>query len=432
MMRELCGVAPTEGKINMRETPAFVPADILLPQGVEMGKWSTIACDQFSSEPAYWARVEKFVGDAPSTLRMMLPEAWLEGADLSAWGEKIAGAMSGYQAGGVLKPLENSFIYIERTLTSGRVRRGLVGALDLEAYEYTKGTKAAVRASENTVIDRLPPRIAMRKAAPLELPHIMVLIDDPDKGVIEPLSQTCDRLETVYDFDLMEGGGHIRGHRVSGVAACDVQAQLQMLALKTRAKYGDRGALMIIGDGNHSLAAAKSCWDEIKGGLSDEERKNHPARFALVELTNLHDPSLEIEPIHRIVFDQSADLSEKFVQACPHAEFGAGTGYHIGFLSKEEEGSITVSGLTIGQTIGALQEFLDAYVQENGGSIDYIHGDDSVRQLAGAEDCVGFFMPAVEKGDLFPSVIEGGVFPKKSFSMGHARDKRYYLEARAI
>ncbi len=402
---------------------AFLPADILLPKAADMTKWSVIACDQFSSERAYWERVKAFVGDAPSTLQLIVPEAYLEETNTAESAAQIAGTMCAYLDGGIFTTLRDSYIYIERTLGSGDVRRGLVGKIDLEKYDFTPGAKAAVRASERTILERLPARIDVRRQAPLELPHIMALIDDKDCTVIEPLSGRKQTLRQVYGFDLMEDGGAIAGWCVTGEDARRVSEALGALFEKSDVQ-------MIIGDGNHSLAAAKGYWDEIKGALSDAERRVHPARFALVEVNNVYDPAITFEAIHRVVFETQPDaLLAELTEALSGGE---GEAYEIRWVTASGGGGIAVRAGSIGALIARLQTFLDAYVAKNGCIIDYIHGEDSVAELTKKAGSIGFMLPAMDKSDFFKTVIAGGVFPKKSFSIGHARDKRYYLECRAI
>lgn len=414
----------------------FLPADILLPKSEDMSKWATIACDQFSSEPEYWERVKNYVGNSPSTLNMMLPEAWLEGADMEKAADDIGACMDRYSHDDVFHQVTDSYIYIERRLPGGKMRRGIVGALDLDAYNYDPKSGAPVKASENTALDRLPPRIMMREHASLEMPHVMVLIDDPDKTVIDPLSAKTSEMERIYDFELMEGGGHISGYRADGDIADGVLRGLNYLSSKEEAekKYGAGivPPLMIIGDGNHSLAAAKACWDEIKPSFSENQRKNHPARFALVEINNLHDDCLEIEPIHRVVFGADDGLIQGLKACVRDVSAKDGDGYSIRYFMGADTGEIVINGLTIGETIGVIQEFIDEYIDKNGGRVDYIHGDDTLTGLSAKDGVAGFYMPAMGKEDLFKSVIMSGIFPKKSFSMGHARDKRYYLELRKI
>jgi hypothetical protein len=400
---------------------AFFPADILLPARADMTKWSVIACDQFSSEPEYWARVGRFVGDAPSTLRLIVPEAYLDRVNTAESAGIIGAEMEAYLKPGLFRKLTDSFIYIERTISDGRIRRGLIGMLDLEAYDFSPGARTLVRASERTIVARLPARIDVRRRAPLELPHIMALIDDRERRVIEPLSEKKNSLEQVYDFELMEGGGSIKGWRVSGDALEPVGDALGCLA-------GKSGVEIIIGDGNHSLAAAKAYWDEIKTDLDESTRSGHPARCALVELNNVYDPAISFEAIHRVVFrTDPAALISALQQALP-----AGGGYELHWITASGSGNMTVGASGIGDFIEKLQTFLDDYVRTTGCDIDYIHGEDTVEKLAREQGCVGLLLPTMDKSEFFRTVSAGGLFPKKSFSIGYARDKRYYLECREI
>ncbi len=406
---------------------AFLPADILLPRGADMTKWSVIACDQFSSERAYWERVRETVGDAPSTLKLIVPEAYLDEVNTAESAVAIAEMMQKYQQDGIFTSYKDSYIYIERTISDGRVRRGLVGQLDLELYDYTPGAKTPVRASEKTIVSRLPARIDVRRLAFLELPHIMALIDDRDCRIIEPLREKTADLEQAYSFTLLEGGGTIKGWRVTGEAAKTIEAGLSCLADNSPVQ-------IIIGDGNHSLAAAKGYWDEIKGGLSAGERQTHPARFALVELNNVYDPAISFEAIHRVVFNtQPETLLEALKNTLPIGS----EGYEVRWVKAAaqggpDSGSVRVKAATIGQLIEMLQAFLDDYVVRTDCVIDYIHGEDSVVALTKEPGSIGFLLPAMDKSDFFHTVAAGIVFPKKSFSIGHARDKRYYLECRLI
>lgn len=417
----------------------FVPADIFLPFRADMPKWSVIACDQFSSEPEYWDRVKTCVGSEPSTLNMMLPECWLEGADMEDTAQSINDSMVRYLHDGTLTEVKNSYIFTRRTLSSGDgvVRMGIIGALDLETYDYLPSAHALVRASENTVIDRLPPRIYAREHAELEMPHIIALIDDPDRTVIEPIAKETGQMECRYDFDLMEGGGHITGYRVTEELAGRIAEGLAKLSNpKTAAGKYDAETepmLMIVGDGNHSLAAAKTCWDKIKPSLTETERENHPARFALVEVNNIHDKSLEIEPIHRAVFTHDTQkLLEEFIALPDNRCAEPAETYKIGYTTKDTSGEINITASNIGEVIGLIEGCIDGYTSKNGGRVDYIHGSEALKKLSAEQGVIGFFMPAIRKSDLFRSVAQGGIFPKKSFSMGHAKDKRYYLELRRI
>ena len=395
----------------------FRTCDILLPAlGTDMTRWACVACDQFTSEPDYWQRAEALVGGANSTLRLILPEAYLGRRDESAETEKIAAAMERYLREGVFREIKDSFVYVERTLSSGAVRRGLVGALDLEQYDWAEGTRAPIRATEGTVEDRLPPRVKVRMGAALELPHIMVFIDDPTGEIIPSTAGG----EALYDFELMLGGGHIRGSRVSGEAAVAVSARIE--ALPGEIKFA-------MGDGNHSLAAAKRCWEAVKPTLGETQRESHPARFALVELVNLHDDAVTFEPIHRLLLGvDGVDFAAAARAALPRRE----DGYPVTLLTGDRRETLRVDAPSIGALIGAVERVCKDYVSVRGGSIDYIHGDRETEQLSAQSGCAGVLLPAMEKGELFPSVEKTGPFPKKSFSIGLGPDKRYYLECRKI
>ena len=398
----------------------FKPADIMLPDKALMELWSVIACDQYSSEREYWERVRKNIGGAPSTLNMIIPEAYLEDLSEERETEKIRAAMDKYIDDGLLNEIKDSFIYLERTLQDGTVRQGLVGTVDLEQYSFSKGD-AAILASEGTVLERLPARVQIRKAASMELPHIIAFINDKEETVIGPIAHNADKLPLLYDFDLMEGGGHIRGMRVSGNDANAVLSAIQALGK-------NNGPLMIIGDGNHSLAAAKVYWDELKTTLCDAEREKHPASRALVEINNVYDPAISIEAIHRVVFNAN---TEGLLTALENALPG-GSDYNLRWISNGKEGKIGVSASCIGDILIVMQEVMDDFVAKTSCRIDYIHGEESVRRLAEGERCLGLILPAMEKSELFTTVAGGRVFPRKSFSVGHAGDKRYYLECRKI
>jgi len=406
----------------------FSPADILLPKHCDMTKWSVIACDQYTSQPEYWERVDRFVGESPSTLRLILPESRLEDGRVDEYIQEINHTMSQYLRGGIFETLPDSFVYVERTLSNGRVRHGLVGKLDLNAYDYTAGATSPIRATEGTVLSRIPPRVAVRKNAPIELPHIMMLIDDPGRTVVEPVS-ACKNLRLLYDFDLMENGGHIRGRQVTGRSAALVSETLQRL-FRTDEK---NPLLMASGDGNHSLATAKETYELRKKRIPAEQWDSIPARYALVELVNLHDDALQFEPIHRIVTEVSPDdLIAELLQFFPGAHEGPGDGQSFVYLAGGKRGLITIPQPTSKLTVGTLQEFLDAYTAKRGGKIDYIHGEDVVEALSSRAGSVGFLLPAMGKEELFPAVMSDGVLPRKTFSMGEANDKRFYLECRKI
>ena len=417
---------------------AFGPADILLPQNCDLTKWAVVACDQYTSQPEYWQRVESFVGNAPSSLHLILPESSLDGPSVETDIMDVTNTMSRYLREGVFRTLPQAMIYVERTLESGRVRRGLVGMVDLEAYNYEPGADTLVRATEGTVLSRIPPRVAVRKNAPLELPHIMLLADDPEKTVIEPLSARKDRMEQVYDFDLMERGGHIAGWKLDGESMALVASALRALAdpAAFNAKYGtvDKPVLLFaVGDGNHSLATAKECYERQKKLTPRSHWDALPARYALCELVNLHDASLEFEPIHRVVFGVEPEgVVEALLNACPGAYAGEGDGHVLRWYAQDKKGAVTVPRPDAQLEVGTLQPVLDAYVKAHGGRIDYIHGSDVARELAAHPGNIAFLLPAMGKDQLFPTVIHDGVLPRKTFSMGEAHDKRFYLEARKI
>ncbi len=393
----------------------FTPADILLPrEGVDMTKWSCIACDQFTSEPEYWAEADRIVGTAPSTLRLMLPEAYLGRIDEQAAQSEIYRAMESYVNQGLFRTLENSYIYVERTLPTGKVRRGLAGKLDLECYDWGEGTSTPVRATEGTIESRLPARMAVRAGASLEMPHIMVFINDPGNTLIPSAAGG----EELYDFELMLGGGHIRAERVCGEAAERVLSQLD--ALPGEIKFA-------MGDGNHSLAAAKRCWEQIKPTLSEAERETHPARYALAEIVNMYDPALDFKPIHRLVTGAAADrLPEAFAAGCPEGAVSVVrvvTGSQVRHLG---------TSLGLGELVAYTDKLIGELIAQYGGEVDYVHGDAECAALVRERGGAAVMLPALEKDELFPYIAEHGPYPKKSFSIGEAREKRYYLECRKI
>ena len=423
---------------NMFSDLPFRPADILVPQDCDLSLWSVVACDQYTSQPEYWQRVEERVGDAPSALRLILPESKLEQPDVADRIQAVENTMNHYLESGLFRTYENSLFYVERTLSNGKVRRGLVGALDLEAYDYTPGCAAPVRATEGTVLSRIPPRVAVRKNAPIELPHVMVLADDPQRTVIEPLAAQTAEMEPVYDVELMEKGGHIKGWCLSAAQMNKVAEALSALAEKSafRARYDLEEELPVIlfavGDGNHSLATAKACYEQQKENTPPEQWGELPSRYALVELGNLHDESLEFEPIHRVVFGvEPEDVLFGLITQRPGGPKEQGHDLH--YVYPESEGTLHVAGTTAQLPVGTLQAFLDDYLASHPeASVDYIHGEDVVRELVKRPDAVGFLLPPMGKEELFPTVIHDGVLPRKTFSMGEAHDKRFYLEARRI
>ena len=406
----------------------FTSADILLPQGVEWEKWAVIACDQFTSQPEYWQKVETEVGSAPSALRLIFPESELKHEPEKRIAS-IHEAMADYERRGLFRRCPESFVYVERRLSDGTLRRGLVGRIDLEQYDYSPRSEAAVRATERTVAERIPPRMKIREGAPLELPHVLLLCDDPEDAVLGPLSEASG--EGLYDFELMEGGGHLRGTLLDGEAARAVCARLDRYEEQVRARYAaltERPMLYAAGDGNHSLATAKACWEKLKAELGPERAVEHPARWALAELGNLWDPSLRFAPIHRLVTRTEPQALLDALRAEAAGEEGAALRWYSG----GEQGELKVP-LEPGQLLlSVLQGFLDRYLEGHPGELDYIHGDETLVRLASGSDSIGFMLPEIGKDDFFPSVMTEGVLPRKTFSMGQARDKRYYLEARRI
>ncbi len=408
----------------------FGPADILLPKSADMQRWAVIACDQFTSDAAYWQRVRQTAGQAPSTIHMILPEADLGSVDEPAAIARINAAMEQYLRDEVFAVYPQSYLYVERTLLNGTVRPGLVGAVDLEAYDYHPGSISAVRATEKTVLERIPPRQRVRKDAGIEFPHVLMLADDDRKQLLEPIAAKKESLQMVYDFDLMEGGGHITGWLVDGEAAAEFDRIFAAYIDSVPAKYADLdGApvVLAVGDGNHSLATAKSCYEALKQANPGVDLSNHPARYALVELENIHDDSQVFEPIHRILFRVDGQKLLQDLQAICGEE-----GFAIEYVMGQARGTLVLDRKRGELAVAILQEFLDEWMAANPCEIDYIHGDEEVAELAQQENALGFLLPSMEKHQLFRGVISGGVLPRKTFSMGHAREKRYYLEGRKI
>lgn len=412
----------------------FTPADILLPRDCDLSLWSVVACDQYTSRPEYWLRVERRVGRAPSALRLILPESCLEGPSVETDIMEVNNTMSRFLREGRFQEYPDALIYVERTLDNGKTRRGLIGAVDLEAYDYEPGSDALVRATEGVVLSRIPPRVAVRKNAPIELPHVLLLVDDPHRMIIEPLSARTEEMELLYDFDLMEGGGHIKGWLLTPELKERVLRALN--TQRDRVEQEEVGLLFAVGDGNHSLAAAKACYERRKEMTDRSQWPGLPSRYALCELVNLHDEGVDFEPIHRVVFGvKPEELLDALMEYYPSALRGRGEGQVISFvISRWSRGEITVNQPEFRLTVGTLQNFLDAYITSHPRArVDYIHGAEEAVTLAEErEDAVAFLLPGMDKGELFPTVIHDGALPRKTFSMGQAQDKRFYLEARKI
>ncbi len=420
----------------------FQGADIMLPrEGIDSSAWSVVACDQFTSEPEYWEDVDRIVGDKPSTYHMILPEVYLEEPDAEQRIEKINQTMKDYMNDGVFETYPDSMVYIERIDSTGKMRAGLVGRFDLEEYDFHKGSSSLIRATEATVIERIPPRIKVRKNAEVEMPHIMILIDDIRRTVIEPLAEKKSQLKKLYDFDMMKGGGHITGYLVDKDAQNDILAALDVLASREYfdTQYGltDKPVLLYaMGDGNHSLATAKEFYEQLKAANPDKDMTDHPARYALAELVNLHSDALEFEAIHRILteVDEKALFTEMTEElGLRRAEGNEDENAQIfEKVEKGESEKYVITKPTSKLTVGSLQMFLDRYLKEKGGKIDYIHGDDVLKNLTKQDSSIGFILTVMKKEELYPTVIVDGALPRKTFSMGHAADKRYYMECRKI
>ncbi len=392
----------------------FYPCDILLPKS-DFEKWAVVACDQYTSEPSYWQDVEKYVGDAPSAYNIILPEAYLQD-DNSARIEKINKTMNEYIENGVFDTLSNTMIYLEREVTGGKIRKGIVGLIDLDEYSYEKNSSSLIRATEATVLERIPPRVMIRKGAALEMPHIMLLIDDPNETVIEPLTEKTADFTKIYDFDLMQNSGHIKGYALDKDTIALVQDTLSKLVENSEDKF-----LFAVGDGNHSLATAKECYN------ADKENNS---RYAMVEVVNIHDYSLEFEPIYRVVFGVNPqELLNDFVTTLG-GEYNGADAQKFTCVFGNETREISVKG-TGKLAVATLQTYLDDYLKKNtSAKIDYIHGEEVVCSLSNTENTFGFIFEGMQKSELFPAIKLDGSLPRKTFSMGHAADKRFYIEAR--
>lgn len=402
----------------------FQPFDVLLPSRGVSVSWPVIACDQFTSEPEYWEKVCRIVGTDASTLALIFPEVWL-GKDNASRIGAIEATMRSYLKNAVLASHPASFVYVERTLCTGAIRRGVVGTVDLEAYDFSEKTDKPIRATEKTVRSRIPPRVAIRKDASLELSHVLLLADDPTDRLLSGLGQKKATLPKLYDLDLMLGGGHLVGYLVSGNDAAEFSQAVADYE-KERASVGT--LFYCVGDGNHSLATAKTCYEDLKTRLPSEEGQDHPARYAMVELGNIRDKSLAFEPIHRLVVGKNPEtvLSQLAKTA------GALEGHRITWVAGQKTGEIILDRKFGVLPVAALQCALDDCLPEVGAELDYIHGEASLRKLAQEDNRLGFLLTAIAKEDFFTGVALGGVFPRKTFSMGEATDKRYYTEARRI
>ncbi len=408
----------------------FESTDILVPKNVEMEKWAVIACDQFTSQPEYWKRVEEYVAGAPSSLRLIFPEAKL-GEESGSMVSEIRETMENYLENDKFAEYKNALIYVERTLIDGSIRKGIVGAINLDEYDYSPHSLSGIRATEKTVVERIPPRKVIRENALLELPHILLFSDDEKDLMCGYLESIKEKLPILYDFDMMGGGGHICGRLVEGENVTGFMEKLEAYGDFVQQKYADSKKvpmMFAVADGNHSLATAKACYEDIKLKNQGKDLLKHPARYALVELVNIHDEAQKFEPIHRIVknVDVQAMLGALILDSC------AEEGYPVKWYSGEKHGIVYLDPAKGQLPIGILQNFLDEYLSVHLGVIDYIHGEDVLHNLAKEPNSIGFVLPVIDKSKFFKGIIEDGVFPRKTFSTGHAQEKRYYLEARKI
>ena len=411
----------------------FAVPDILIPQqGTDLKKWAVIACDQYTSEPEYWKAAADEAGDAPSAINLVLPEVYLGTDEETKKLESIARTARSYLDNAVLKNIGTGFILTDRSTSLHPSRKGLMAAIDLEGYSFEPGNKNICRATEGTVLSRIPPRIRIRANSPLELPHIMILIDDPEGITIEKAFDMAkaESIAPLYDTDLMLGSGHITGTFVPDGSAI---AESIVAGLSKLKSDNEDGLLFLVGDGNHSLASAKAHWENIRKDLSEEEKKDHPARYALAEIVNIHDKGLDFEPIHRVIFNIT---SKEFIEKA--GEFFKDSGFELNAdpdgrqsftVVSEGKNDITISLSNPPHTlaVGSVQMMIDKLGLE----CDYIHGEDSVRKLA-TEGSTGILVPAISKDTFFRTVEKEGVFPRKTFSMGEAFEKRFYLEAKKI
>ena len=434
-----------------------VPEVCLPAAAVDYAKWAVVACDQYSSEREYWEKAAAAVGSAPSTLNLIFPECYLEDSDKAERVKRIKASMREYLARGIVEGQSPGFILVERhTPYEKAPRKGLMIAVDLEKYTYGKESKSLIRPTEGTIVERLPPRMEIRRGAPLELPHIMLLVDDPSRSIIEPLYASRDKLPKLYDFDLMLGSGRIRGWQVKGEASLEKIAEaIDRIAdpAAFEAKYGKKDVLLFaVGDGNHSLATAKAIWEETKKEKEGEPNlMEHPARFALVELVNIYDEGLPFHPIHRVLFNideakffealksyqahsvEKLGSAEKAFALADAADSSLAGEHRIAFVSAKGAGLLRFAKPKANLAAGTIQEFIDGWLKANPGAIvDYIHGTESLEALAKKPGNLGLYLPPIDKAGFFGTVIRDGVMPRKTFSMGEAPEKRFYIEARRI
>ena len=407
----------------------FQAAELLIPREHLLADWAVIACDQFTSQPEYWREVREQVGDKPSAYHIIFPEAEL-GKDEQARTASINDHMRRYLGGDVFRRFPDAYVYVERRLFDGSVRRGVVGMIDLEDYDYQSDAASAVRATEQTVVVRIPPRVRIRRDAALETSHVMLLMDDASGRVLDSLEEKKAALPKVYDFQLMQGGDAVTGRLVQGADARALDAALDAYEAETRARFAETGKaplLYAVGDGNHSLAAAKTCWEALKAARPELKGTRHPARYAMVELQNIRDDCQKFEPIHRLLTNVSVN---KILFAAKDI-CGPG-GFAVDWQAGERQGTLFLSKELGSLPVAILQPLLDRALRETGGSIDYIHEEETAMRLARRVGAIAFLLPKISKADFFRGIVMDGVLPRKTFSMGHAWEKRYYLECRRI
>ena len=407
--------------------------NILLPnKNIDLEKWTVIACDQYTSDKNYWNNVEDFVSTSPSTLRLTLPEIYLE-EDTFKRINNINNTMLEYLNNNIFTEYKDTLFYIERTLSNNKIRKGIITAIDLEEYDFKEGSNSLIRATEKTIIERIPPRVKIRENASLELPHIMLLIDDQEKDIIENINTS--NLDKLYDFELMNNSGHIKGYKLDEEEINKINLKLEKYLDKEtfNKKYNTNNKdvlLFAVGDGNHSLATAKTCYENIKQTMSKEEYLNHPSRYALVAIVNLHSTSLEFEPIHRVVFNVDInDILKELNNYYEITETGEGQAFKT--ITKDEEKTLYIKNPKSNLSVGSIQIFLDEYLKDKTSKIDYIHEEEAVKKLI-TENNIGFIFDTIDKNELFKTVILDGSLPRKTFSMGISNDKRFYLESRKI
>ena len=415
-------------KLPLKKTNLLIPNE-----NIDLTKWTVIACDQYTSNQEYWDNVEKIVGDNPSTLRLTLPEIYLEKEDEQERINKINNTMKEYLSTNVLKEYKDTMFYIERILANNKVRKGLIGVIDLEEYDFKEGSTSLIRATEKTIIERIPPRVKIRENASLELPHIMLLIDNEEKDIIDDIDSS--KLDKIYDFDLMNDSGHIVGYQlpeneINRIFNCLEECLDKELFNKKYQTENKDVLLFAVGDGNHSLATAKTIYEQLKETLSEDEYLNHPSRYALVEIVNLHSESLDFEPIHRVVFN--VDVENILKELNSYYDLNTtGEGQKFKVITSNEEKTYYISNPKSNLSVGSIQVFLDEYLKDKSSKVDYIHEEEAVTKLI-ENDNIGFIFDTISKNDLFKTVILEGTLPRKTFSMGISNDKRFYLESRKI